>query len=116
MNSLDRLKLVEIDNEWYVMDGDQRHPIHLVVGTVGWSIPLTPYMTFDMTCYNKKYVVHTGMNGKGIVYIEHDGEAITELEISPGHPAAEFFKKVCAFDDGVKRVVPITQNKPTQPY
>ncbi|MCY1459684.1 hypothetical protein D9M71_771770 [compost metagenome] len=56
------------------------------------------------------------MNGKGIVFIEHEGEAITELEISPGHPAAEFFKKVCAFGDGVKRVVPITQTKPTQPY
>lgn len=113
---MERLKLVEIDNEWYVVDGDKRHPIHLAIGTVGWSVSPHPYMSIRMTCFNKQYAITADVGGKRIAWVTHDEDLITELEISPGHPAAEFFKKTCTFDDGIERVVPITQTKPTQPY
>lgn len=112
------LRLVQHTGKvWYILEDERYSPIHLEIAAVGWSVTPIPYQEFEVECYGKRYTVLTGRSGKHIIAVtDSDGNTVDELLISDGHPAAVFFKKTITFDDGVERVVPIAQTKPTQPY
>ncbi|MNK82301.1 hypothetical protein D3C87_1020680 [compost metagenome] len=112
------LTIVRHDNlNWYLEDGDKHHPVHLDIGNVGWSVQPTAFLEFNVTSYGKDYRVQTGRSGKNILAVtDSAGAELTRLVIADGHPGAWFFKKTCTFEDGVERVVPIAQTKPSQPY